>query len=320
MDLDRPLPHAEGLPAVTRRRVSVSQRNDGGHEVGLGAERVAEAGDGGLNLALREKRPPELVLDAGQHRLFRAPFAGAQRDDPLLRAQRPLPLPLGHAEIAQGAERRHVVVVVGQQALEQGRGFLGAARPPEVLRRCQHELGPLLASERVQVVDQGAFGVAALERQLAQPRVRLRVVGIPRQQLLVDLDRRVGAAGQLGVDSTVVDVVEGLGAPGLARALVVAVRAPEVADEAEDQAPAPRRRGTRRRPARPAGTSQAQSARDGDADARGVQRGEVRDDGAETESEEDAEADGHGLGSAPGRRYPAAVRSSSSMSRWQSMQ
>ena len=38
------------------------------------------------------------------------------------------------------------------------------------------------------------------------------------------------------------------------------------------------------------------------------------------ESEQDAEADGHGSMSAPGRRYPAAVRSSSSMSRWQSMQ
>ena len=211
-----------------------------------------------------------------------------------------------------------MVVIAGQQALEQGRGLLRAARPPEVLRCRKHELGPLLAPERVQVVDQGPFGVTTLERDLAQPRVRLRVAGFPLQQLLVDLDRRVGTARQLGVHAAVIDVPEGLGAPGLARALVVAVGASEVADEAEEQGQhrageerANHQRGQRDLPGPIGG--------DGYADARGVQRGEVRDGGAETESEQDAEADGHGL-RAPGRRYPAAVRSSSSMSRWQSMQ
>jgi hypothetical protein len=88
----------------------------------------------------------------------------------------------------------------------------------------------------------------------------------------------------------VVDVPEGLGAPGLARALVVAVGASEVADEAEEQGQnrageerADDQRGQRDLPGPIGGES--------DADAGGVQRGEVRYGGAEGESEQDAEAD-----------------------------
>ena len=247
----------------------------------------------GLKLTLREKRPPDLVLDAGQRRLFLTPLARAEGNDPLLRAERPLPLPVGHGEIPQGAQRGQMVVVPRQQALEQGHGLPGAARPPEVLRGREHELGPLLAPERVQVVDKRPLGVAALERELAQPRVRLRVVGIPLQQRFVDLHSRLGAARQLGVHAAVVDIPEGFGAPGLSRALVVAVGAPKVADDAKEQS---------QHRARQERTDDQRRQRhipdpvggESDADAGGVQRGEVCDGGAEGEGEQDAEADGHG--------------------------
>jgi len=42
LGLDRALPHAEGLPGFARRGVGVSQRDGGGQEIGLGAERLPD--------------------------------------------------------------------------------------------------------------------------------------------------------------------------------------------------------------------------------------------------------------------------------------
>src|SRR5260370_8426503 len=159
--------------------MGVSHRYDSGQEIGLGAQRLAKSGERALRLALREKRPPELVVDAGQRRLLLPPVASAEGDDTLLRAQRTLPLPVGEAQIPQRSERGHVVVVARQQALEQGGGLAGAARPPEVLRRREHEVGLLLVPERVEVGDQCPFGVSPPEPKLAQPRSSLPLTVSP---------------------------------------------------------------------------------------------------------------------------------------------
>ncbi len=133
--LGRPLPHAESLPAVTRGHMGVAQRDDRGQEIGLGAKGVAKAEDGALRLALREQRAPKLVLDAGQRHLLLVAI-GAESDQALLRAQRPLPVRLGHADVSKRSERGEVVLVAREQPLEESHGLAGAAGPPEILRRC----------------------------------------------------------------------------------------------------------------------------------------------------------------------------------------
>ena len=116
LSLDGPLPPAKSLPGVARGHVGVSHRHNGGQEIGLGAQRLAKPGVGGLPLAFRDKRPPELVSDAGQCCLLVAPVPRAKGNDTLLRAQRPLPLPAGDAQLPQRSERgqRHVPGPIGR--------------------------------------------------------------------------------------------------------------------------------------------------------------------------------------------------------------
>src|SRR2546426_5183630 len=99
--LEPALPDAESLSTVTAPEMRVAQRHGGGEEVGLRAQRLAEAADGGLNLPLPQERPAELEVDAGQPGLLGRSLGGAGGcHEALLSLQGARPVPALRAPIA----------------------------------------------------------------------------------------------------------------------------------------------------------------------------------------------------------------------------
>ena len=122
-------------------------------------------------------------------------------------------MPFGDVQIPERPQRAQVIPVQRQQAFEHGRGIIGAVGPPIVLGHRQHQLRTLLAPKRGEVVDERVARVPALARQLPEPSMCLRMVGLAPEDLLVGEQSVVRAAGQLGGHPAVIQIAEPLGAP-----------------------------------------------------------------------------------------------------------
>src|SRR5439155_1650238 len=158
---ERTLPDAERLSTVTAPEMRVAQGHGGGEEVRLRAQRLAEAADGGLNLPLPQERSAELEVDPRQPGLLGRTLGGAGGClEALLSLQGARPVPALRAQIAERAHGGQVVRRLDEQPLEHGGCVVGPARAPVVFRGRQHELGTVVRAKRVEMVHEGAMGVA----------------------------------------------------------------------------------------------------------------------------------------------------------------
>ena len=193
-----------------------------------------------------------------------------------------------------------------------------AAHPPVGVGGGQHDLGALVPPHGLEEVAERGGVVAPGAGQLAQPRVRGGMAGLAAQQRLESGHRRGQPARHRRV---LTQTVELGGQPGRLPRLRTLPRR-ERHRSGQEQAERDGEHGTGRKGARgedPEGQLHRETRSQRDGNAAGTAGGEVGDGAAGDEKDDEGEPDRHGDGRAA-EALPAAVRSSSSIARWHSMQ